>query len=399
MDLSALIGEVGAVLSRRSFHEATPNALTLALAARRARGDVLDLTASNPTRASIAYPRDAILGALADPGALEYDPEPFGLASARDAVARALAEDGVAVEPSRLMLTASTSEAYSFLFKVLCDPGDDVLVAQPSYPLFDMLASFESVRLVPYRLAYDGAWHVDLDSLRRARTPRTRAILLVTPNNPTGSFVKKDELAAMAAMELPIVSDEVFASYALRDDRTRATTALEAEGALVFALGGLSKMAALPQMKLAWTAVGGPRARVEEALARLELVADAFLSVGTPVQRALPALLASRRVAAGAIASRTRTNLAALRAAIDASSAASILDVEGGWYATLRVPRTQSEEAWALELLERDAVYVHPGHFFDFADEAYVVVSLLTPEVAFAEGARRIAARVRAATE
>ncbi len=387
-------------LSHRSFHATTPNALTVALRDRRARGDdVIDLTVSNPTTAGIAYPEGEILRAFSDARALVYEPEPFGLPSAREAVARTLTEAGTAIDASRIALTASTSEAYAFLFKILCDPGDEVLVAAPSYPLFDLLASFESVRLVPYGLAYDGEWHIDVDSLRRARTPRTRAILVVTPNNPTGSYLKKSELAALAETGLPIVSDEVFAPYALKDDPRRAASALEADGALVFALSGLSKMAALPQMKLGWIAADGPRAEVDEAMARLELVADSFLSVGTPVQHALPALLASRHVAAGAIRERTRANLATLRAAIESSSPMSLLDVEGGWYATLRLPRTQSEEAWSLDLLKRDGVYVHPGHFFDFADEAYVVVSLLTPERAFAEGVRRLAARVVAASE
>jgi aspartate/methionine/tyrosine aminotransferase len=379
------------VLSSRTAHDAAPNALTLALRERRAHGrEVLDLTVSSPTRAGIAYPREAITRALADARALTYEPEPFGLPHARAAVAAAISPQ---VDPSRVLLTASTSEAYSFLFKVLCDPGDDVLVAQPSYPLFDHLARFESVRLVPYRLAYDGAWHVDLDSLRSARTPKTRAVLVVAPNNPTGSYLKRDELAALAEIGLPIVSDEVFATYPLRDDARRAESALEASDALVFALGGLSKMAALPQMKLAWIAAGGPRALVDDALSRIELVADAMLSVGAPVQHALPTLLATRDVAAGAIASRTRENLATLRVAL-AGSAATVLDVEGGWYATVRLPRTQSEESWALELLAKDDVYVHPGHFFDFADEAYAIVSLLTPREVLIEGARRIAARV-----
>jgi aspartate/methionine/tyrosine aminotransferase len=250
------------------------------------------------------------------------------------------------------------------------------------------------VRAVPYRHAYDGAWHVDVASLRAAITPRTKAIVSVAPNNPTGSYLKKTELAALASTGLPIVSDEVFARYPLRDDPARALTALEAaDASLVFALGGLSKLSALPQMKLAWTVVGGEPARVEQALARLEVIADAFLSLGTPVQHALPALLASRGVAEGAIAARTRANLASVRAAV-AGSAASLLDVEGGWYATLRLPQTRSETAWTLALVEHDGVLVHPGHFFDFEREAYVIVSLLTPEEALREGMRRIVARV-----
>lgn len=385
------------MFSARSSFDPKPNALTSALEARRARGlAVLDLTGANPTTAGIPYARDAILAALANPRALVYEPMPFGLPAAREAVARELGTDA-----SRVVLTASTSEAYAFVFKLLCDPGDEVLVPQPSYPLFDLLAAYESVRLVPYRLAYDGRWHVDLDSLARARTPRTRAILCVTPNNPTGSYLDRAELAAFAATGLPIVSDEVFAPYALRDDPARVTTVLEAHaahgsggGPLVFALGGLSKMAALPQMKLGWLVAGGPRSLVDAALARLELIADTFLSVSTPVQHAAPTLLASSACARDAIRQRTRTNLAALHASLGPDSALSILDVEGGWYATIRLPRTQREEAWALELLNEDGVYVHPGHFFDFGDEAYVIVSLLTPEAELIEGARRIARRV-----
>ena len=388
------------MFSRRTSRELTPNALSAALEERRARGaPVLDLTVSNPTTAGIPYDAAAITRALSDPRALVYAPEPLGILSAREAAAaEASASGGVPVDASRVMLTASTSEAYAFLMKLLCDPGDDVLVPAPSYPLFDLLAAFESVRLVPYRLAYDGAWHVDMDSVRRAVGPRTRAIFVVSPNNPTGSFLKKDELAGLASHGLPIVSDEVFAEYALYDSKSapasRARTALEAEGALVFALGGLSKQAALPQMKLAWTCVGGPAAQVNEALARLELVGDSFLSAGTPVQLALPALLASRARATDAIRARTRENLVALRAALGTASAATLLTVEGGWYATLRVPATMREEEWALALLADLGVYVHPAHFFGFEQEAYLVLSLLTPTAIFAEGVARMAERV-----
>lgn len=385
------------MFSSRSSFDLSPNPLALALArARAASRPLLDLTESNPTRAGIPYAGEAILGALAAPGALVYEPSPFGLAAAREAVARDLASFGPAVDPARVLLTASTSEAYAFVFKLLCDAGDEVLVPVPSYPLFEHLARLEGVRAVPYRLAYDGAWHVDVDSARRAITARTRALVVVSPNNPTGSYLKRTELEALASLGLPIVSDEVFARYPLRDDPGRARSALEAAGApLVFALGGLSKLAALPQMKLAWTAVAGEEARVAAALARLEIVADAFLSVGTPVQHALPALLASRGLAEDAVRARTRANLAVARGAV-AGSAASLLDVEGGWYATLRVPGTRAEQEWALALLEEDGVHVHPGHFFDFEREAYLVVSLLTPPADFEQGVRRIVKRVAA---
>jgi alanine-synthesizing transaminase len=381
------------MFSTRSGVDLSPNPLAAALA-RFGDRPLLDLTTSNPTEAFLPYDRDAILSALARPGSLVYEPAPFGLPIAREAVARDLSAHGPPVDPARVMLTASTSEAYAFLFKLLCDPGDEVLVPRPSYPLFEHLARLESVEAIPYRLAYDGAWHVDLPSVRAAITPRTRAIVTVSPNNPTGSYLKASELAGLAALGLPIVSDEVFARYPLREDPARARSALEAAGApLVFALGGLSKLAALPQAKLAWTAVDGESARVDAALGRLEVIADAFLSVAAPVQHALPALMASGAVARQAIRDRTLRNLAWLGSAV-AGSAVSLLDVEGGWYATLRLPRTLVEQAWALTFLEEDGVHVHPGHFFDFDREAYVVVSLLTPEATLREGSLRLLARV-----
>lgn len=369
------------------------NALTLAIEARQAASlPTLDLTVSNPTTAGLPYDRAAITQALSDPRALVYEPLPFGLPSAREAVAREL-EVIRPVDPARVLLTASSSEAYAFLFKLLCDPGDDVAIAAPSYPLFEHLAQLEGVAVRPYRLAYDGAWHVDLDSLKRAIGPKTRAIVVVHPNNPTGSFLSKAELAAMAETGLPIISDEVFVNYTLSEDPSRAQTAREAEDTLVFALGGLSKAAGLPQMKLGWTAVGGPKKRVDEALARLEIIADTFLSVGTPVQHALPTLLTAGHAVSEAIRARTRANLAVVDAAIDHRSPITRLRVDGGWYATLRLPRTKSEEQWVLELLA-EGVLVHPGAFFDFESEAYVVVSLLTPEATLAEGAARLVAHV-----
>jgi aspartate/methionine/tyrosine aminotransferase len=385
-------------LSSRSAFDLSPNPLSRALAGARAAGrPILDLTESNPTRASLPYPELEVRTALADPLSLKYEPAPFGLPTAREAVARELTRGRRGpLDPARVVLTASTSEAYAFLFKLLCEPGDEVLVPRPSYPLFEHLAQLEAVRAVPYRLAYDGSWHVDLASVRVAVTPRTRAVVVVSPNNPTGSYMKTAELDALAALGLPIVSDEVFAEYPLKGDATRADSALDAHGApLVFALGGLSKLAAMPQMKVAWIAVGGREAHVQTALGRLEVIADAFLSVGTPVQRALPALLASRGPVHAAILARARDNLASLRDAV-ARSAVSLLDVEGGWYATLRLPRTRSELEWVLGLLEHDDLYVHPGHFFDFEDEAFAVVSLLTPEPVLREGIRRLVSRVTA---
>jgi aspartate/methionine/tyrosine aminotransferase len=373
--------------ARTNLHD-VPNALSEAVARVRASGrPLLDLTTSNPTTCGIPYDEAAIRAALADPRALIYAPEPLGLASAREAVAKE-----VGVEASRVAITASTSEAYGVLFKLLADPGDEILIPAPSYPLLGFLAAFESVRLVPYPLVYAGSWHVDVEGMKRAITERTRAIVVVSPNNPTGSYLARSELDAMLDTRLPVISDEVFATYPLDvpDDRVR-TVAHEARG-LVFALSGLSKLAALPQMKLGWIVTSGDDTRVRETMARLELVLDAYLSVGTPVQHALPALLASR-TASDAIRARTRANLAVVRGAAKDTSA-TVLAVEGGWYAIVRVPETRSEEEWALALALEDSVHVHPGYFFDMHAGAHLVVSLLTPEDVLAEGMRRIRARL-----
>ncbi|MEO7109148.1 MAG: pyridoxal phosphate-dependent aminotransferase [Polyangiaceae bacterium] len=372
----------------------TQNSLSRAINAARSRGHAfLDLTISNPTTADLPYDRDSILRALSDPKALTYDPLPFGLPSAREAVAAALSEIHP-IDPSRIVLTASSSEAYSFLFKLFCDPGDEVAIAAPSYPLFEHLATLESVQVRNYSLRYDGAWHVDVDSLKHAITPKTRAIVTVSPNNPTGSFLSRDELSALATFGLPILSDEVFATYALTEDRSRATTARLAEDALVFSLGGLSKLAALPQMKLGWIATSGPKAQVDDALSKLELIADTFLSVGTPVQHGASHLLTAGKKTAAAISARTKKNLATLDRVVGKHSPATRLKVDGGWYATLRLPQTKTEEEWVLGFLEDDGVLVHPGAFFDFESEAFVILSLLTPEKDFEAGAAKIAQRV-----
>jgi hypothetical protein len=379
--------------SRRTDVRRELNPLAQALADVRASGrPVLDLTESNPTHAGIPCDRDGILLALADPRALVYDPEPFGLESARAVVAEEWEQRGIAVDPEQIVLTASTSEAYSYVFKLLCNPGDKVLAPRPSYPLIEQLAALEGVEVAPYQLAYDGAWHIDFASLEAARDERVRAVLVVSPNNPTGSFLRTDELERLATLGLPILSDEVFASYSFGADYLRAESALRTRQALVFALGGLSKLAALPQMKLAWLTVGGPDEAVREALGRLEHIADAFLSPGTPVQVALPALLANRTIAEQAIQSRLANNLQRLRSLLD-GSAASLLPVEGGWYATLRLPAVRFEEEWVVTLLEQDGVLVQPGWFYDFPDEPYAIVSLLTPESTFMPGVARIVQR------
>lgn len=381
--------------SERTRFEAEPNALSREIARRRACGaEILDLSRSNPTRAAVPYAEDAILQALAAPRSLVYEPEPFGPMVARAALAREWAARGFDVPAADIVLTASTSEAYTFLFKLLCDPGDELLVPAPSYPLFEHLCRFEAVVPVAYPLRFDGAWSIDLDAVRSRRSARTRAVLCVSPNNPTGQLVQKDELRALADLGLPLISDEVFGSYLLEPRASAVRSALEADGTLVFALSGLSKLAALPQMKLAWISMAGPASELHEARARLELVADAFLSPNAPVACALPELLAARATSERHVLARLRANLGRVRSRV-AGSPLSVLPVEGGWYAVLRLPRTQSEEAWVLGLLADEGVLVQPGYFFDFAEEAYVVVSLLTPEAEFDVGIERLHAYVQ----
>ncbi len=387
------------MFSRRTSHDPEPNALTSALRARRAAGlPVCDLTQSNPTLTGLPYDAARVLRALSDPRALYYAPESFGLTSARQAIGELQRSVGFVVPAERIMLTSSTSEAYAFLFKLLCDAGDEVLIPRPSYPLFEHLAALEHVSVVNYALAYDGAWHIDFDSLTRAVTSRARAIVVVSPNNPTGSFLKQGELARLAQLGLPIISDEVFSSFASTEDEARARSVLEVDGVLSFALGGLSKLAALPQMKLAWTCIDGPRAQLQPALARLELIADTFLSPNTPVQLALPELLASRAPVEEALRARIAHNLTLLQSTLR-GSAATPLFLEGGWYACVRLPALRSEAEWVLGLLEADGVLTQPGWFYDFLDGAHLILSLITEEAPFALGVSRIAERVRLVSE
>lgn len=382
--------------SSRLPRDLTPNALSAGLARMRAEGrPVADLTLSNPTRAGIPYPLD-LLAPLADPAGLSYEPEPFGLATARAAVAADFARRGVAVAPDRVCLTASTSEAYALLFKLLCDPGDRVLVPQPSYPLFEHLTALECVQAVPYALELHGAWRLDVAAIERSLDERTRAVLVVSPNNPTGSIVQSGELKELAALcasrGVALIGDEVFADYRL-DGAAPAVSVLQQSRALAFALGGLSKSVGLPQVKVAWIAVNGPDALVAEALAGLEIVADTFLSVSTPAQVALPRLLMHGAVVRDAIRERTARNLSALTAAVAAAPAVTLLPPAGGWCAVLQVPSLVSEEALVLALLEHDGVLVQPGYFFDFPREAFVVVSLLVDPGVFDPAIARVLAR------
>lgn len=375
-----------------------PNSLAAAIERLRASATpFIDLTVTNPTVVALPYPA-ALLAPLASADALAYRPAPLGLTSAREAVAREYARQGTAVPPERVMLTASTSEAYSLLFKLLCDAGDEVLTSQPSYPLFDLLSRLDDVRAVPYRLQEHAGWSIDRASVERALSSRTRAILVVSPNNPTGSITTADDarwLSSLGASRgIAIISDEVFADYPLQTDAVVADSAIARHAdALTFRLGGLSKSAGLPQVKLGWMAVGGPDALVAEALERLDLIADTYLSVATPVQVAAPSLIEGGAVVRAAVLERIRGNLAALRLLTAARPDVTLVSPEAGWSAMLRVPATESEDVIVLRLLNERGVLVHPGYFFDLAHEAFLIVSLLPEPAVFAEGISRVLAR------
>jgi len=376
------------VFSRRLQWDQAPNRLSLLLAAKRAAGArVWDLTESNPTRAGLPYSPD-LLSSLSEQRSLLYEPLPQGLLSAREAVADYY---GGLIPADRILLTASTSEAYSYLFQLLANPGDEILSPRPSYPLFEFLAGLSSVTIRQYPLRYDGTWHIDFDTLERAITPRTRAVVVVNPNNPTGSFLKREELDQLeriaAEHGIAIISDEVFCDYGFGSAADRVTTLAGERRALTFSMSGLSKVAGLPQLKLGWIVASGPGH--DAAMQALELIADTYLSVSTPVQVALPNLLAAGLGIRSAIRERTFSNLKHLQDGL-AGSAGGVLNVEGGWYGVVQVPRTSTEEDWVLRLLEEQNVIVQPGFFFDFESEAFLVVSLLTPHETFAEGLRRV---------
>jgi alanine-synthesizing transaminase len=377
--------------SARVPDDLAPNPLAAAIArARTEKRAIIDLTESNPTRARLDYPAD-LLAPLAHRRGLTYAPDPLGLPEARQAVAGDFARRGVAVSPDRLVLAASTSEAYSILFKLLCAPGDQVLVPRPSYPLFEHLTRLDGVESVPYDLEYHGHWEIDVAGLDRAFTPRTRAVLLVSPNNPTGSFVSPAELDRIAAScqtrNAAIISDEVFADYELTPGAAAASARLsDRSDVLGFTLGGLSKSVGLPQLKLAWIALSGPETDVRDGRTRLELVCDTYLSVSTPIQLAAAELLAGGASVRAQIQQRIAANYEALQHATSAVPSCEVLRAGGGWYAVVRVPSLTSEEGLVLALLEEDGVLVHPGYFFDFPVESFLVLSLLAPEPAFAHG-------------
>lgn len=392
------------MFSRRTNWKLTKNAYTEALEGFRASGrELLDLTASNPTEVELQYESERLLKALALPRALEYEPVAKGLLPAREAVVAYYAEKGIELSPEQIFLTVSTSEAYAYAFRLLCDPGDEVLVPQPSYPLFEFLADLQDVKLRPYEMIYDHGWQMDFHSLECAITSETRAVLVVHPNNPTGSYVKRKEKQLLDRIcekhELAVIADEVFLDYEITDGNGPPSRQEQARrigheplsfagsrGALTFTLSGLSKISGLPQMKAAWVVLSGPESLAQEAGARLEVIADTYLSPNAPVQWALPEMLATRVGIQQQLTSRVKENLTVLDEELGRQDLCRRLKIEGGWYAILRVPITRSDEELAIQLLEREAVLVQPGHFYDFASDGYLVVSLITQADVFARG-------------
>jgi len=381
------------MFAKRTNWNLAPNRLSEALAAHRAAGKrLLDLTVSNPTECGFEYESTAILDALRNPAALSYEPNPRGLGSANRAVAGYYADRGEDVSAEDIFLTTSTSEAYSYIFRTLCNPGDELLIPSPSYPLFDFLAEIQDVSLARYPLLYDHGWQIDFHALEHAMTPRTRGVIVVNPNNPTGNFVKRPEIAKLNSIcsgrEIAIIADEVFLDFALEGNRPACFAANR--GAPTFTLSGLSKISGLPQMKAAWLIASGPQEWKSAALARLEVIADTYLSVNAPVQLAIPKFVELRHALQKQVIERTRRNLAELDRELAAQKTVSRLKVEGGWCAVLRVPATRSDEDLAIDLLTTKGVSVHPGHFYEFDAEGFLVVSLITSARVFAEGMTRL---------
>ena len=389
------------MFARRTNWNLSANRYSLAVEqARRSGRALLDLTASNPTTVGLRYEGERILRALQHPRALEYEPACKGILAAREAVAGYYAGRGIEVSPERIILTVSTSEAYSYCFRLLCDPGDEVLVPSPSYPLFEFLADIQDVKLVPYELVYDHGWQIEFESLRRAISARSRAIMVVHPNNPTGHFTRGWEVERLNSLcrkhELALVADEVFLDYGLDDGTENGLTAEPPlsfagnDAALTFTLSGLSKICALPQIKVAWIAASGPPELVSAALERLDVIADTYLSPNAPVQWAVAELLETREAIQRQLRQRVQRNLRELDAQLAKAKMTTRLEFDAGWYAVLRTPSMRSDEDTAIALLEQEAVLIHPGHFFDFPGTGYLVASLIAPEDDFHEGMARV---------
>lgn len=382
------------LFSRRTNWPLESNRLTVALEClRNEETPVLDLTESNPTRCGFSYPQEQILKSLTEENNLSYRPTPRGDLKAREAISHYYREKSSIISPERIFLTASTSEAYSYLFRLLANPSDHVLFPHPSYPLFSFLGNLNDVRMETYPLIYEGRWNIDLKNTQHLFCDDTRAFVLVNPNNPTGSFVRRDELQGLNSLcqqhNTALICDEVFADFAF-DGNRGCVSLVDNDQVLTFVLGGVSKTLGLPQMKLSWIVMNGPEDLVKKAGLRLEVIADTYLSVNTPTQNAFPLWLSHRKAIQSRINARIRENYSFLKEQAKESRDCELLAAEGGWYAVLKIPDTYSEEEWALAFLNRDHVFVHPGYFFDFDSEAFIVVSLLAADHVFQDGIKRI---------
>jgi len=377
------------MFANRTNWDLSINRLSEALATHRAAAKpLLDLTISNPTECGFVYEEEEILRAFANPSVLRYEPDPRGMRSARLAVAKYYSDRGMPVEIEEIFLTTSTSEAYSFAFRILCNPGDGILIPAPSYPLFDYLADVQDIKLCRYPLLYDHGWQIDFHALEKLIDERTRGVIVVHPNNPTGHFTKAQEMAALNELcvkhEMALIVDEVFLDFTLENEAAKSLATNVRT--LTFTASGLSKISGLPQMKAAWLIANGPAELKAQALARLEVVADTYLSMNTPVQLAWPTFLEQRHKFQGQLMERVRENLSELDRQLASQNACSRLKMEGGWYAVIRLPVTVDDEEFTINLLQTRNVYAHPGHFYDFPGKGYLVISLITPERTFADG-------------
>jgi hypothetical protein len=387
------------VFSSRTSWNLTTNLLTLRRQGLQEAGaKILDLTESNPTHCEFSYFTRELLAPLTEAENLNYEPSPRGLQGARQAIANYYREKNIKADPCAIFLTAGTSEAYSFLFRLLLNPGERISVPRPSYPLFDFLAGLGDVIVDKYPLRYEARWEIDLDALRHGSRPETKAIILVNPNNPTGSFLKRTEFSEIVKFakekELALIADEVFSNYSFMEDSNRISSLAENSEALTFTLEGISKTLGLPQMKLAWIVANGPKSILQEAIERLEIILDTYLSVSMPIQQACIQWFSRRKEIQAEISARLYENKIFLEDCLHRHPSSHCLHAEGGWYAVIRIPRTKNEEEWVLEFLEKDHVFVHPGYFFNGEGEAYIVLSLLPPPKVFREGVSRIFSRI-----
>lgn len=385
------------MLSKRFGFNIDANRLSLLLKKKKSTGSrILDLTMSNPTDAGLNYDSIGILNSIAKPESLYYLPEPKGLASARESVSRYYLEKNVRVKVDDIFLTSGTSEAYSFIFKLLTDPFDEIFIPRPSYPLFSFIAGMESVHLKYYDIVYtkNKIWEIDFDSISKQLTKKTKAIILVNPNNPTGNFVKIKEINSLSRIcemnTIALICDEVFLDYGLDVEPINIFSLAGINTHLTFILSGISKICGLPQMKLSWIVVSGPGEICKEAKEKLEIITDTYLSVGTPVQLAIGDLLSGRYLIHKQIKNRITKNYDILKSVTVNSNLMDLFKTEGGWYSVVKVNKNIDEETMAYDLLNLKDVYIHPGYFFDFTCEGYIVLSLLTPAEIFEEGIKRI---------